>query len=159
MLGSTAVGATIGAVSGTLAGVLTNHLFDQHPIKGGGLSRHNVLGGNKTADVASDGPKLPSDPGRPSTGGDVAPQPGGPKLDAFEFAGAKGVDLGAGDAWPFKVANQLGLSQNDSIELARQNGFSFRDGMYWKGGRIMNPEEMKWHNIGLADIAAKRFQG
>ena len=80
-------------------------------------------------------------------------------VNPIEYAGNQGIDLGARDAWPYKIANQLGLSEQDSISLAQKSGFVFKDGKYWMGSRMMNYDEMKMHNLSLADIAAKRAAG
>lgn len=141
MAGSVALGAALG---GTF-GAITNQFLDQSPVGGRGVYEHKI-------EKPSLGDQQPAGPAAPP---EVLP----PAINPIEYAGSQGIDLGAPDAWPFKIADQLGLSQSDSIELARQNGFSFEGGKYWIQGRMMNPTEMKFHNIGLAEIAAKRFQG
>ncbi len=143
MAGSVALGAALG---GTF-GAITNQFLDQSPLGGRGLYEHKI----EKPSIIDQQPTGPTPPA------EVVPVP--TSINPIEYAGSHGVDLGAPDAWPFKIADQLGLSQQDSIDLARQNGFSFEGGKYWIQGRMMNPTEMKFHNIGLAEIAAKRFQG
>lgn len=144
MAGSVALGAVLGGTFGAIA----NQFLDQSPLGGRGLYEHKIEKPSIT-EVQPTGSVAPPT--------EALPIPTG--VNPIEYAGSQGVDLGAPDAWPFKIADQLSLSQSDSIELARQNGFSFQDGKYWIQGRMMNPAEMKFHNIGLAEIAAKRFQG
>jgi len=142
-----ALGALVGAASGIAANILT----DQHWGKGSGV------GGKATKLDPFDGQR----PGGSSSIPESLPGGGGGGnvINPIEYAGNQGIDLGARDAWPFKIANQLGLSEQDSIALAEKSGFTFREGKYWIGNRMMNYEEMKMHNLSLADIAARRAAG
>jgi hypothetical protein len=142
MAGSVALGAVLG---GTF-GAITNQFLDQSPLGGRGLYEHKI-----------EKPSIIDQQPTPTPPAEVVPIPTG--VNPIEYAGSQGIDLGAPNAWPFKIADQLGLSQQDSIDLARQQGFSYEGGKYWIQGRMMNATEMKFHNIGLAEIAAKRFQG
>jgi hypothetical protein len=140
----------IGSIAGIASGILANELMGQARIRGGGILEKTT--GHRPHPIG--GGYIHETPG----GGNLTPT-GGSSINPLEFAGSKGIDLGARDAWPFKIAGQLGLSEQDSISLAERSGFTFEGGRYWIGGRMMNYEEMKMHNLSLADIAARRAAG